>query len=156
MGPLEFVPDFFSFEMPQVFFRAFFVPLHIVLRNRIYRELPQWHQRSLNVRTPSLYVKKVVRKKWYKNNLITWWMLIGKIVWYKICYEFSQLSDGLRGWNWDGRFHAQTPGFRGWAPAGGKRLRFGLQLKWISETNHQNGVGWKVVGLVFVKDVCVV
>ena len=31
---------FLLFEVPQVFFRAFFIPLHIILRNRIYRELP--------------------------------------------------------------------------------------------------------------------
>jgi len=56
------------FEVPQVFFRAFFAPLHIVRRNRIYRELLPVTPEIIERQDTQLVRQKVVRKKWFETT----------------------------------------------------------------------------------------
>ncbi len=83
----------FLFEVAQVFFRAVFIPLHIVLRNRIYRELPPVTPEIIERQDTQLGRRTVVRKKWFE----TAWNSIDEFdrIWSDLIRH-----DGLRGFEW--------------------------------------------------------
>ena len=82
----EFVPSFWSAAgiLP-----CFFVPLHIVLRSRIYRELLPVTPEIIERQDTQLVRQKVIRKKWFE---IAWWIWFVTMVWEALSGKTSELS----------------------------------------------------------------